>query len=231
MLEFALLPGNFPFSVALALMGAIGVLEVVTLALGMSASGVVDSVLPDFDFDVDVDFDLDVDADADLATHTPALSGLFSWLHVGKVPTLILFVAFLMGFGLSGFAVQGLAKLVFGSALASGLAAVPAFLGALPVIHIAGRVFRVVLPSEQTDAMSRQTLIGRTAVLTLGTARNGEPAQARLKDAGGQMQYVMVEPKDDSVFEAGDEVVLVAMDGAHFKGVKSDMPRLSDRVS
>lgn len=227
MVEFALLPENFPFSVALALMGAIGLLEVATLAFGMAASGMVDSVLPDFDFDVDVDFD----ADADLATHTPALSGLFSWLHVGKVPTLILLVAFLMGFGLAGYAVQGLMRGLLGAPLPGWLASAPAFFGALPFVHVAGRVFRVALPSEETDAVHRGTLVGRAAVITLGTARRSEPAQARLKDAKGQMQYVMVEPRDDDVFEAGDEVVLVSMEGATFHAVKSDMPRLTDRVS
>lgn len=229
MLSFLLDPGNVPFTVALALMGGIAALEVVTLAFGAAASGLVDSVLPDFDFDLDVDLDVDTDVDApDLAAHTPALSALFSWLHIGKVPTLILLAAFLLGFGLSGLVLQAAVRGVFGAALTPWLAWVPALFGSLPVIHVSGRLFRNVLPAEETDAVARKSLIGRTAVVTLGIARAGEPAQARLKDDRGQTHYVMVEPRDGSEVQAGEEVVLVAQDGAKFSVVPSGMPPIDD---
>ncbi len=229
MLSFLLDPGNVPFAVALALMGGIALLEVVTLAFGMAASGLVDSILPDFDFDLDVDLDVDADMDApDLAAHTPALSALFSWLHIGRVPTLILLAAFLFGFGLSGLVVQAAFRAVLGLALTPWLAWIPAFFGSLPVMHVSGRVFRNVLPAEETDAVARKSLIGKTAVVTLGTARAGEPAQARLKDGKGQTHYVMVEPRGDSEVQAGEEVVLVGQHGATFSVVPSSMPPMNE---
>ncbi|MEM6731263.1 MAG: OB-fold-containig protein [Myxococcota bacterium] len=227
MLNFILDGANLPFSIAIALMMAIAALEVLTLAFGAAASGIVDSLLPDFDFDLDVDLDVDSDVDApDMAAHVPALSVLMSWLHVGKVPTLILFAAFLFGFGLSGYTFQGVVDGIFGRPLTPWLAAVPAFFGSLPVIHVVGRTLRFVLPSEETDAVSRTSFIGRTAVITLGTAQKGEPAQARLKDEKGQTHYVMVEPRDSGALESGSEVVLVGLEGVTFAAVSSDMPQL-----
>ena len=44
------------------------------------------------------------------------IEGALGWLHVGKVPVLVLLVLFLLGFALCGYAVQLIARGVFGAA-------------------------------------------------------------------------------------------------------------------
>ena len=77
MLEFLTATGNTPFSVALALMFGIAILEGVTSLLGFALSSVIDSLLPDLD--------LEVDLAAEMETPSP-LSRMLSWLRVGQVP-------------------------------------------------------------------------------------------------------------------------------------------------
>jgi len=200
--------------------------RIVTFAFGAAFSGLVDQMLPEFDVDLDVDIDVD---GPDMAVETPALSTLLSWLHVGRVPTLILFASFLFGFAVSGLAVQQLSLAAFHSPLSAWIAVVPAFFGSLPFVHVSGRLFRAYLPSEESDSVERGSLVGKTATLTLGEARSGQPAQAKLRDAKGQMHYVMVEPTPDhEVLGEGTEVVLVRLSGATYAAVPSGMQRLLD---
>lgn len=243
-----------PFAVALGLVVAIAALEVVTLLFGVAASGLVDQLLPDWDVELGIDADvgsnlgvegpdagfdgpgmdgpgvegpdLGVDGPDGGAAHGAGASGfatILGWLYVGRVPTLILFAAFLFGFGSSGYAIQWGADLV-ASPLPPWLAVFPASIAALPVVHLSGRFMYRWLPSEETDAVERASLVGQIAVVTLGTARRGEPAQAKLRDAVGQTHYVMVEPKGDEVIEAGEEAVLVRLNGSTYIAVRADMP-------
>lgn len=239
-----------PFAVALGLVVAIAALEVVTLVFGVAASGLVDQLLPDWDVDLGVDADVGIDG-PDLGVHGPdgGLAGagmngsgidgpdggaahgagasgfatILGWLYVGRVPTLILFAAFLFGFGAAGYAIQWTADLV-ASPLPPWLAVFPASIAALPVVHLSGRFMYRWLPSEETDAVDRASLVGQIAVVTLGVARRGEPAQAKLRDAVGQTHYLMVEPKGDEVIEAGEEAVLVRLNGSTYVAVRADMP-------
>ena len=100
MLDFLLANENLPFTVALAVMFGIAVLEGVMALMGFALSGVLDSLLPDMDFDIEAD------VYADLETPSP-FSRLLGWLRVGKVPMLMLLIIFLTGFGLIGLLEEG----------------------------------------------------------------------------------------------------------------------------
>ena len=63
MIAFALQGANLPFTIALGIMSAITLMEVLGALFGASISSAVDSLMPDAD--LDVDFDLDADADID----------------------------------------------------------------------------------------------------------------------------------------------------------------------
>ncbi len=216
MLEFLLLPQNFPFSVALAVMLGIAVMEGVGTLFGAGLSSLLDSLIPDFD--VDVDLDLDADADQAGAMGHGFFTGVLGWLQVGRVPVLVLLVIFLTGFGLIGLAVQGFVHGLLGLALPSVVAAVPAFLGAMPVVRVAGGLVARLVPKEETAAVSRESFVGRVATIVLGTAATGAPAQARLRDTHGRTHYVMVEPDmDGETFSAGESVLLVRSAGPRFR--------------
>ncbi len=77
MIDFFLLSANTPFVIALALMIAFTVIEIVSASMGMGLSELVDSLLPEFDADIDIDIDADADI-ADAGGATGSLATLLS---------------------------------------------------------------------------------------------------------------------------------------------------------
>jgi len=218
-------PGAVPFTAALGLMVVIGLLELLSTIMGFGVSHALDKVVGA----------LHLDADADLhvgdAHHAGALSQVLGWLHVGKVPILIVFVIFLTLFGLLGLALQALIQGLTGSMLPAVLAVIPAFVGSLPGVRLTAGALARVLPKDETDAVSRASFIGRIAVLGPATASSGSPAQAKLRDQHGQAHYVLVEPDNvGEALEPGSEVLIVRQGGAVYYAIKNTSAALGTRV-
>ncbi|MFA9480374.1 YqiJ family protein [Phycisphaerales bacterium AB-hyl4] len=236
MFEFLLATENLPFTIALGVMVLLGLLEGVTTVLGMGASSFLDAVLPDVDIDADLDintFDLttaDGDLDlGDVASHGP-VAKLMGWMHIGRVPVLILLALFLFAFGMAGLFVQMFAEGLTGMLLPAVLAVVPAFIAAMFVVHYTGMLLAKIIPKDETSAVGVDSFVGRVAQITLGTARRGSPAQAKLRDQHGQTHYVMVEPdSDDAVFDQGIHVLLVKRDGPRFLAIENPSNALVDQ--
>ncbi|MDH3702177.1 MAG: YqiJ family protein [Alphaproteobacteria bacterium] len=242
------LEGNTPFLVALAIMLGIAVLEGVTTLLGGALSQVLENFLPESAGDIDLDADADADFDGDIGAETHsggslaaghaesmeigsanALSRLLGWLQVGRVPLLVLLVAFLTVFGLSGLIMQALARALIGTPLPAFLVAIPAVLTALPGTRVTGRILGRLIPSDETSVVSRNSFVGRVATITMGTATRDHPAEARLTDEHGQSHYMMVEPDDDAEsFAAGEQVLLVVRRGGQFRAIRSTSDALVD---
>lgn len=192
MFDFILAPENLPFGVALALMVMIGLVEALGLGLGAA--------------------DMDVGADAD--------GDVLGWLGVGAVPLLVLIIVLLALFGLVGLTIQQVADAVTGSPLSPWLAAPAALVAALPLTSGAARALARVLPKDETTAVDIATLVGKRATVTVGVARRGSPAQARVRDAHGQSHYVMVEPSaDHQEVPAGETMLLVRREDGVFIGL------------
>jgi hypothetical protein len=51
-----------------------------------------------------------------------------------------------------------------------------------------------LVPRNYSEAVSQRHLGGRTGIITAGTAEVGRPAQARVTDRYGNIQYLRVEP-------------------------------------
>lgn len=148
---------------------------------------------------------LDVDADMDGGD-------LLAWLGVGRVPLLMLLVVFLAIFGLAGLAIQQ-----FAGPLPLWIAAPAAVAAALPLTGVGARGLARIMPQDETTAVSLDSLVGKRGTITIGTARRGSPAQARVKDAHGQVHYVMVEPhEEEHPFGEGEEILLSRRDGNIF---------------
>lgn len=235
MIELLTAEPNLPFAVALGVMAALAVIEGLGLILGASPSNLLDSVLPDIDLDgPDLDLDLDVDADLDLGVdadvdvdgdlgsgHSGPVE-LLAWLQIGKVPFLVWLATFLTTFGLFGLLIQTLAHSFWGDWLPALVASPVAFLGTLPMARGMVALLARVLPGDETSAVSEQTFVGRVAVVTLGTASPGTPAQAKLRDEHGKSHYVLVEPTGEyETFISGTPVLLVQKHGAVFSAVRS----------
>ena len=201
MIDALLDAGNIAFTGSLAVMLLIAAVEGVGALIGASVSDHLQSLLPDTDAGADIDV-----SEAALGPFTRALG----WLQVGKVPLLMLLVAFLTIFGLGGIVLQSLAKGAFGSYLPSWIAVPVVGAGSLLLLRAAGGVLSRVIPMEETDAVTEDSFVGLVATVTLGTARQGEPAQAKLRDAHGHTHYVMVEPDDPAAaFAASEEVLII----------------------
>ena len=238
MIDLLLAPPNTPFAVALGLMLLFAALEVVTSLFGASASSTVDSLLPELDApDLDVDVDLDIEVDVDLDVDGPGidapatdgasaaggpLTAVLTWLCIGRVPALVLLIAFLTAFGLSGLGVQSVVEATTGEYLPSWFAALPALAIGLPATRYIGLGLARLIPKEETEAVSRRKFIGKVATIVRGEARADLPAEAKLQDRFGQTHYLMVAPEGDDVLEAGAEAVLVKRQGGHYLAVRHD---------
>ncbi|RYG45635.1 DUF1449 family protein [bacterium] len=186
-----------PFTIALAIVVGLLIVEVVSLLLGFALSDVVDVAL---------------DTDADLPDAV-------EWFGIGHVPVMILLPMFLGGFGFTGFVIQS----ATGGTLSPWIAAIPALIGALALTRFGGRALGNFFTRDETTAVTAESLIGHTAVITLGATRFGEPSQAKLRDPHGQMHYVLVEPvREGDSFDNGERVILVRRDGPKYYVVADD---------
>lgn len=202
--EFITAGGNVPFFAALVLMLLIGAAEAIGLGGGLVLGA---------------DVDADVEADP----------SLLSWLNVGRLPLLMLIVVFLFTFGIVGLLGQQVVMAIIGRVAPAWMAAPLAFAVALPITREFGRVVSKILPKDETSAVSRESLIGRVAVIVTGTASHGSAAQARVRDAFGQAHYVMVEPDlAEDVFDQGASILLVRQAGARYYAIHNTSASLSD---
>lgn len=211
-------PGSFPFTVALALLVLLAVAECAGLILGLGLSQGLERLVP-----------LAPDGFADGAVDgSPGLISQFlSWLRAGEVPLMVLLLVFLAVFGLGGLILQAALLAVAGWNLPGWLAAAVVGPGSLPPVRALARLLGRILPGDETQVVHRDAFIGKLALITLGTARVGSPAQARLRDRFGQAHYVMVEPDTGSgPLEQGREVVLVERRAAVFIVIAADHPAL-----
>lgn len=205
MIEFLLDGANLPFTVALAIVALIGFLEGVGAVLGLALSNLLDQLLPEVEIDA-----------PDVPDHG-AVSEFLSWLRFREVPVIIFLLAFLISFALSGLILQNIISAIFGFLLPAFVAAVIAFLLAMPGVRLFSSVLVRIMPRDETSAVASDSFIGRTATITLGTAKRGSAAQAKLKDGFEQTHYVMVEPDEASQeFAQGETVLLVRGEGAVF---------------
>lgn len=197
MVQTLLSNAMLPFTVALAIVLGLLVVEVVALLLGFAVGDAIDA-----SFDVDAD-----------------LPDALEWIGLGQVPIMLLLPVFLTGFGLTGFALQT----ATGGRFSPWLMAFPALVAAAVFSRFAGRALGKLFARDETTAVSSESLIGHIGTLTLGTARSGSPSQAKLQDKHGQTHYVLVEPlRDGEAFENGERVILVRREGPKFFVVADD---------
>lgn len=205
MFEFLLAGDNVLFVAALVLMLLIGAAEAMGLGAGLA---------------------LGEGLDGDINVESPSL---LSWINVGRLPLLMLIVVFLFAFGTTGLIGQRLIAAILGQPGPWFLAAPLAFAAALPVTRVFGRAVSRIMPRDETSAVSRDSLVGRVAVIVTGEARQASAAQARVRDQHGQVHYVMVEPDNATdVFVQGGSVLLVRHAGAKYFAIHNTSASLQD---
>ncbi len=202
---------------------AIGVIELIALLVGFSPSASIESALPDIDVpDLHVPELHAPDLHAPELSHVEAgpLSLILGWFSVGRVPILVLLVIALTSFAVAGYVVQWSALGTLGFALNAGLAAIPAAIAAAYSTRWLGRWLGRIFPKDHTEAASRQDLIGSYATVIRGTARQGEPAEAKTTDLRNRTHYILLEPSEaGQTYTAGDRVFIVGRDKNIYRAV------------
>lgn len=201
-------PETLPFGIGFALIVGIAVVEGVGMLVSLSPSNLVDDLLPEIDGD-------------------GGLDRVLGWLHLGKVPALVLLLLFLAGFTLFGYSLQVVSRGLFGGYLPGWIAALVAVAPGLATVRGLGALIAHIVPRDETSAVSEQSLVGRVGVVVAGAARRGLAAQARVRDAHGRSHYLMVEPDlDDEIFEEGAQVLIVRKAGAFYRCIANPHPGL-----
>jgi hypothetical protein len=202
---------TWPFVVATLLLLLISAAEGLALLAGVSVFHWLDHFLPGISHE----------------QHGPLDKGL-GWLHVGRVPTLALLVIFLAAFAVTGFALNMVVHNLFSVWVPAWLSIPIAFLASLPTVRILGAGVAKLVPSDESFAVTLDTLVGRVATVLGGTARNGYPAEAKVLNQHGQTLYVTVEPDSaGEIFESGASVLLVRqIAGTRFSGIPNPRPDL-----
>jgi hypothetical protein len=197
---------TWPFAAALAIMVGLAVLEGLGLLFAHSPSSAIDSLLPDVPDGVD---------------------SALGWLHLGKVPALVLLILFLAGFAVAGYVIQGVTFKLIGSMWPAWAASIPAVFAGFATVSGLGSLLEHVMPKDETSAVSETTLIGRAGVIVKGHAKAGLAAEAKVRDSYGRSHYVMVEPDvETEVFNEGSDVLLVKKVGARFRCIRNPHPEL-----
>lgn len=199
---------NLPFAIGFALIVGIALFEGLGMLISMSPSNYLDDLLPEIDGD-------------------SGLDRVLGWLHIGKVPALVLLLLFLCGYTLFGYSLQVVAHGLFGNYLPAWVAGIVAVPAGMATVRGLGSLIAHIIPRDETSAISEQSLVGRVGVIVSGGARRGMAAQARVKDSLGRSHYLMVEPDiDDEVFDEGAQVLIIRKVGAFYRCIANPHPTL-----
>ena len=209
-MELFLARETLPFGIALGVMVGLAVVEGLGVFIAASPSAWLDNLFADGD----------VEAEG-------VLDGTLGWLHVGRVPMLVLLILFLFGFAFSGYMVQILLHGAFGWFAPAPIAVVPAFLAGIGTVRGLGALLSKIIPKDESSAISEQSLIGRAGIVVTGVARQGLAANVRVRDAQGRAHYILVEPDvAGEEFEEGVAVLIVKKEGARYRGIRNPHPDL-----
>jgi len=186
-------PGTEPFWLALMVVAGLGVVEILSLLLGASVSGLLDDGLG---------FHGPGHADASV------LGGWMSWLNAGGVPVLVLAVVFFSAFAAIGFALQSMASSILTPLPL--LMAVPASVAlALPVTRWSSRSLARIIPRDESSVISQSDLVGLLGTVTLGPLDQGHPGNVRVRDSHGNIHLLRAMAAPGYVIETGALVVIV----------------------
>lgn len=193
MLDILLSDANFWFSIALATVAILFIIEIVGLVFGISMVGLLDD-MPSSNIDVE----------------SSSILSFGSWLNLDRVPLLIWLVVLLTILGLLGFvtnfATQSIAHITLPVWVTLPFSAI---VGTLLTSKVSV-IIAAVIPKFQTSAIQNDDFIGAVAHITIGIASKGNPAEAKFTDDYAQPHYVLVEPfEDNELFKQGERVILV----------------------
>ena len=205
-------PSNLFFSVSLCLMFLLGIVECLLLVLGSTSQGFLDQFVPDQLLEVQHP-DVDINADHGLFVQ------LLDWLYLGRIPVLVWLIIFLTVYALFGFIVQAIFFNFTQNYFPIWIIAPACLFLCMPIVRICAALITKIIPQDETTAIHSDELIGRTALIILGEAKQHYPAQAKVIDHFGQTHYILVEPELDVIFQQGQNVILTQRTKLGFQAI------------
>ncbi|OTG79922.1 hypothetical protein B9T33_10390 [Acinetobacter sp. ANC 5054] len=205
-------PSNIVFSISLCLMFLFGIFEILLTLLGGGSQGFLDQFLPE---DIGHNAELGVDADGS------AITKVLDWLYLGRVPLFVWLIIFLCIYSLLGFAIQAIFDQITHMMFSAWIIAPACIFLCMPFVRFCAMFIARILPQDETTAIYSEELIGRTATIILGEARQQYPAQAKVQDQHGLTHYILVEPEQNEIFSQGQSVVLTQKTTVGFQAIQS----------
>ncbi|KAF1011482.1 MAG: Inner membrane protein YqiJ [Acinetobacter bereziniae] len=202
---------NLLFSVSLCLM-LLGLVECLLLIIGSSSQGFLDQFIPDQLLDTH-------HPDLELHTEHGFFVQLLDWLYLGRIPVLVWLIIFLTVYALFGFIVQTIFYHFTEHYFSIWVIAPASLILCMPIVRTCAALISKILPKDETTAIYSDELIGRTAQIILGEAKQNSPAQAKVIDQFGQTHYVLVEPETEQIFLQGQTVILTQRTKVGFQAI------------
>jgi membrane protein implicated in regulation of membrane protease activity len=182
MWSFLIAPAFQPFTIAALVMLGLLTVEIVSSLFGAAASSLLDGALG-----LDgTDHGVTHAADGPFAT-------AFDWLNAGRVPVLVLIIAAIACFAVTGMVIQIVAMNLL-APLPAVVAAVIAVAATIPVTRWVSRMVSWLIPRDETYVLGAQDLIGRVGVVTLGPVVEGSAARAKIRDKFGNWHFPRIRP-------------------------------------
>ena len=214
MMDSIVQPGTAPFWIALLTVAGLGVVELVSVLLGASASGLLDEGL-DFNGPGDMEHGL--------------LGGWLSWLNAGGVPILVLAIILLSAFSAAGFGIQALVG-QFREPLPLYAAMTGALAAAIPVTRWSSRGLAKIIPRDETSVQEQADFIGLTGTVTLGPLDQGHPGTVRIKDRYDNIHTLRAKAAPGHIIETGASVLIVDGKNGLFQAIPAPAA-LDDHLS
>lgn len=183
---------NGPYLFAISFVLLIGVFEIVSLLFGQMLSGFLDAHLTHYD------------------SLTSGYTGqALDYLHIGRIPALVVLCLLAGYFGLFGLLIQHCAVSIWQTPLSNALLIPVNLAVSVLAVHYSGKIIAPWLPRDESTAMTEEQFVGHMAVITGPSAVAGCPCEGRFTDQYGQAHYLLLEPEAGKTLHKGDRVLIV----------------------
>ena len=216
LLEFFFHTNNLPFAFTGCILIGLMLIEIISSLVGFQFSGFLDDLLPDIDVDVD---------------DVPVFTKCFGWIRIGNVPILIIILAFLFLNTVFGYTIQRISYQFIHHYIYWWIITLPIIFLTIPFLRIITGFLSKFIIKDETTAITIESLEGGIATITVGTARKGNPAEAKVVDRFNHTHYVRVEPEiDEMKFIQGDQVFLMKYERSNLFIVTDVPDELQNKV-
>ena len=196
MWSFLVAPEFQPFTIAALVMLGMLAIEIVSTLFGVAASTLLDSILGLHDIHVGASESQTLESAPDggvVHGSGSPFATAFNWLNAGRVPLLVLMIAAIACFAVTGMVMQILAMHLL-RPLPTAVAVVVAIAAAVPGARwVSGLVSRII-PRDETYVLGDNDLVGRVGVVTLGPVVEGAAARAKVQDRYGNWHFPRIAP-------------------------------------